>query len=339
MRKRMVRKILISMGLFFIPHVACATTYVSGSQTGTWNLAGSPYVIAGDVIVPEGANLTINSGVIIKFATNTSLIAYGSLIAVGTSDGTITFTSNKYTPYAGDWQNIKLSGSGANGSQISYCLIQYAKQGVYLENVSGVVITNNYIHDNKGDNGLSGSTGQPGNVGAGIYLYQSNNNIISTNTIGTSMGGSGGNSSDESQTGGQGGIGVGIYLHQSETNTISGNTISNNTGGNGGTGGNHGSGGTGGIGAGIYLSSSTNNIISENIISSNIGGTGGAGGNYGGSGGSSGNGYGIYIDSSSFNNTIYSTNTYNGEPIHYYYGITTSTTISLLLWNYNIDNH
>ncbi len=89
MRKNIVGGILISIGLFFATHAAQAITYVSGNQTGTWALAGSPYVVIGTVTVPYGSNLMINQGVIVKFATNTSLIAYGSLTAVGTPDGKV----------------------------------------------------------------------------------------------------------------------------------------------------------------------------------------------------------------------------------------------------------
>ncbi|MBU1262238.1 right-handed parallel beta-helix repeat-containing protein, partial [bacterium] len=294
--RRMALMSLVALGL--MADKAWTETYVSGTITTdiTWNMVGSPYIATDTVTVAQGVALTIEPGVTIKFAPEISLICYGTLSAVGTSIGTITFTSNQITPTASDWNGIKLSGIGANGSRISYCDIGYAEQAVYLENVSGITITYNYIHDNKGNQGKTG---------------------------------------DDYGSGGAGGIGCGIYLSSSTNNTISGNTISGNTGGQGGTGGwGHGSGGTGGIGCGIYLSSSTNNTISGNTISRNTGGQGGTGGYGGGaSSGASGQGYGIYIDSNSYNNTINSANTYNSEPIHYYYnqsGITIQNQILTL---------
>ncbi|MEW6104183.1 MAG: right-handed parallel beta-helix repeat-containing protein, partial [bacterium] len=312
--KRQIFVSLVVLGLLAFKPI-WAETYISGTITSstTWVLADSPYVATDTVFVANGVILTIEPGVTVRFTTNTSLMCYGTLSAIGTPEGTITFTSDQATHTAGHWNGIKLSGSGANGSQIKYCDIGYAKQAVYLENVSGIVIINGYIHDNKGDNG-----GFPGSIGCGIYLSNSSNNIIGINTIKNNTGGQGG-TGGWGGSGGSGGIGCGIYLYQSTNNIISENSISSNTGGQGGTGGLYGSGGLGGIGTGIYFSNSTNNTISQNTILTNTGGQRGIGGSAGGTAGNSGQGYGIYIEPNSFNNTITVTNTYNNEPIFYYY--------------------
>ncbi|MEW6103971.1 MAG: right-handed parallel beta-helix repeat-containing protein [bacterium] len=315
----MNKKVLFILGSLFFQGLSWPDTYVSGDVSGNWDLAGSPYVVTDSVIIASTATLIIEPNVVVKFAANGSLTCYGTLSAVGTLTGTITFTASQTTPSAGFWQSIRFSGSNAKGT-ISYCDIGYAKSAIYLENASGIVITYNYIHDNKGDDG-----GFPGGIGCGIYLLNSNNNIIGTNTIKSNKGGEGGRLWYRS--GGSGGIGTGIYLYNSTSNTILNNTISNNIGGKGGTGGCYfdpdgyyeDSGGSGGIGTGIYLSNSTLNIISNNTISNNNGGQGGAGGGGSGSGGSGGVGYGIYIESNSFNNTITTSNTYNNESIFYYY--------------------
>ncbi|MEW6104391.1 MAG: right-handed parallel beta-helix repeat-containing protein, partial [bacterium] len=302
--------------------IAGAETYVSGTITGdtTWNFSGSPYIATETVYVADGVKLTIDPGVTIRFATETSLICYGTLNAIGTAIGTITFTSSQTTPMAGDWNGIKLSGSGANGSQIKYCDIGYAKQAVYLKNTLGIVITNNFIHDNKGADGRF-----PGEVGCGVYLSSSTNTVISSNIIFQNEGGKGGNGSTLI-SGASGGIGCGIHLSDSDSNIIATNIILSNIGGRGGMGGYQASGGQGEIGCGIYLYSSINNNIRENTITSSQGGGGGAGGSYG-SGGTRGNGYGIYLEPNSYNNTITTSNTYNNEPIFYFYGITIPTII------------
>ncbi|MEW6103622.1 MAG: right-handed parallel beta-helix repeat-containing protein [bacterium] len=306
--------ILMALG-FWVCKIAWAETYVSGNVSGNWTTAGSPYIVTADATVQNGTSLTIDPNVEVRFATNTSLICYGTLNAIGTPLGTITFTSDQAIHTPGHWKWIKLSGSGANGSQIKYCDIGYAKQAACLENASKIAITNNFIHDNKGDDGWVSQLQQ---TGCGIYLSNSNNSIIGTNTIKNNQGGQGG-AGGWAGSGGSGGIGCGIYFSNSSNNTISGNTISNSIGGQGGTGGNGGgSGGSGGIGIGICLSNSTNNTILGNTISNNPGGQGGSG-FQGSSGGASGQGYGIYIEPNSYNNTITITNTYNTEPIHYYY--------------------
>ncbi|MEW6096900.1 MAG: right-handed parallel beta-helix repeat-containing protein [bacterium] len=254
---------------------------ISGDVFGTWT-TGNIYVATNTVTVPNGLKLVIEPAVTVKFATNTSLINYGTLLAIGTPDGTITFTSNKPTPQAGDWNSIKFSGDQSKGT-ISYCLIEYGKQAIYLENASKISIAYNTIRNNKGAQGIPGGfkeSGSGGWIGAGIYLSGATYNMIVGNTIYNNQGGKGGRAGDDGGVGGRGGIGAGIYLESSTNNTISGNAISNSNDGEGGE-----------------------------------------------SGGLDGNGYGIYIDSNSYNNIIYTTNTYNDEPIHYYYGITTPTII------------
>ena len=177
---------LVVLGMILGTKIVQATD-VSGDVSGNWTLAGSPYVVVANATVTSGSILTINPGVTVRFATETFLICYGTLNAVGAPDDTITLTSDQATHTAGYWNGIKLSGSGTNGSQISYCDIGCAEQAIYLENVSGIVITHNYIYDNKGDD-----EGWPGEVGCGIYLSSSQNNTISGNIISQNTGGQGG---------------------------------------------------------------------------------------------------------------------------------------------------
>ncbi|MEW6103949.1 MAG: right-handed parallel beta-helix repeat-containing protein, partial [bacterium] len=301
--KRQIFVSLVVLGLLAFKPI-WAETYVSGNVSGNWTTGGSPYIVTADATVQNGTTLVIDPNVEVRFSTNTSLIVYGNLKAIGTLNGTITFTGLYSTP--GLWQSIKFSGINARGT-ISYCDIGYAKQAVYLENVLDIEITHNYIHHNKGYDG-----GNPGGIGCGIYLYSSTHNTISENTISNNTGGQGGTGADWGwgSPGYPGGIGCGIYLSSSLNNIISKNTIYDNRGGTGGTGTGDATDGQGSIGCGIYLSSSSGNTILENSISNSMGGRG----YYGFE-----NGYGIYIDSNSYTNTIGPTNTYNTEPIHYYY--------------------
>src|SRR5258705_9728710 len=49
--------------------VSIAQTNVSGfiSTNTTWNLAGSPYIVIGNVLVSYGYTLTVEPGVVVKF--------------------------------------------------------------------------------------------------------------------------------------------------------------------------------------------------------------------------------------------------------------------------------
>lgn len=138
MVKKIMRKILIIGGLIVNLGISHADVIeVSGDVFGTWT-TGNTYVVAGTTTVDNGLKLVIEPGVIVKFTTDTSLIAYGKLEAVGNSSNKIVFASFKdetngqgtsTIANAGDWSNIKLSGNGANGSKIGYCIIKYGRQG------------------------------------------------------------------------------------------------------------------------------------------------------------------------------------------------------------------
>src|SRR5258706_11658097 len=84
-------------------------TNVSGGiyTNATWTLANSPYIVVDTVVVFPGVTLTIQPGVVVKFANGKFLeIRQATLIAVGTSVDSITFTSNSATPTPGIWGRI-----------------------------------------------------------------------------------------------------------------------------------------------------------------------------------------------------------------------------------------
>src|SRR5690348_12373674 len=90
-----------------------AQTNVSGfiNANTTWTVAGSPYIVVGNVLVSHGYTLTIQPGVVVKFNSAKTLQIDGELIANGTAQNRITFTSNSTTPAAGDWGQIQFSDS------------------------------------------------------------------------------------------------------------------------------------------------------------------------------------------------------------------------------------
>ncbi|MDD2666820.1 MAG: PKD domain-containing protein [Methanocellales archaeon] len=256
--------------------VSSDPTCVSGmiSFDTTWTLANSPYIVVGGVLVNDGVTLTIEPGVTVKFDSGFALQIDGTLIAQGTSDNMITFTSNQTTPVAGDWGYVLFSDSSTDyddgqGSILEYCVVEYAG-GVSVDNNGAVRMNNAHPFINY-------CTIRNNNA-AGIYAWSLSENLkITNNTIINNIALSSG-----------GGIGVtgGIA-------TISNNTISNNKASY------HGYGGGGG---GISVCGCTA-IIYDNTISDNTA----LGGSYYYYGGSDGGG-GIYVFSGAtatiLNNTI-----------------------------------
>lgn len=77
-------------------------TDVAGQITSdtTWTVAGSPYVLTGDVEVGPGVTLTIEPGVAVRTDFR-KLQVYGRLQAFGTAENHITFESVRITQSPG----------------------------------------------------------------------------------------------------------------------------------------------------------------------------------------------------------------------------------------------
>lgn len=123
--------------------------------------------ITGDVYVKEGATLTIKPGTVIRFNKiapkleedggrnmvsldspyfpGAEIIVRGRIIAVGTKDKPITFTSSEPTPKAGAWGAVNLLGG--SGNVFEYCRISYASAGIQ-NRASEAKVTRCILHDN-----------------------------------------------------------------------------------------------------------------------------------------------------------------------------------------------
>ncbi len=109
---------------------ARAATNVSGtiSSNQTWDLAGSPYVMTGNVTVAAGVTLTIDEGVTVQGNAATRVLTVnGSLSAVGTSGQPITFTSTTDSA-PGQWLGITF-GSGAGSGTFKYVQARFGGGG------------------------------------------------------------------------------------------------------------------------------------------------------------------------------------------------------------------
>lgn len=107
--------------LMLLASAVHAQTAVNGPLTANtrWSLAGSPYIVSGDVAIQGGAVLTIEPGVVVSMAAGARLtVQSGGIQAVGTVDKPIQVISDKQrqgaTPAAGDWDQWIFSSGTLN---------------------------------------------------------------------------------------------------------------------------------------------------------------------------------------------------------------------------------
>ena len=121
------------------------------TTTTTWE-SGKVYVISGSIGV-DNTTLTIEPGTRIEFEAGASLhIGYSgnaTLIANGTADKPIVFTSTATSPAAGAWEGITFWGNSLS-STMKYCTIKYggtSSKGAINVLGSNITFSNNTIQN------------------------------------------------------------------------------------------------------------------------------------------------------------------------------------------------
>ena len=154
----------------------------------TWVNLKVPFTIKTSYLdIDDGGSLTIEPGVTVQFAENSRLsVGYdseGKLVAEGTEEEPIIFTSAMNDKYPGDWGNIRFweyasagcildhckilyGGDGGNSLYLYYCAGKVTVQnceiaysdgyGIYVNNASPTMSNNTY-HDNKDGNKINGT--------------------------------------------------------------------------------------------------------------------------------------------------------------------------------------
>lgn len=147
--------IFISVLFFFISHSLFAQTNVSGGiyNNTTWTLANSPYLITGPIVVFPSKTLTIEPGVLIKVQggfnptsgyPNNYLEIRGNLVAVGTANLPIIFTTDSINPpnYVPDltpyqqWYGIVIKSLQGAAASFNYITVDHAAYGIDNQNLS-----------------------------------------------------------------------------------------------------------------------------------------------------------------------------------------------------------
>ncbi len=94
--------------LAIAPVQAHAVTLVSGTQSGTWTLAGSPYIVTGSVTV--SSSLTIETGVWVRVRPGLNIAVFGTLATQGTVAQRVVITCDADTvggsPTPGGWTGL-----------------------------------------------------------------------------------------------------------------------------------------------------------------------------------------------------------------------------------------
>lgn len=139
----------------------------------------SPYRIARDVIVDNGATLYLEPGVTVQYDQNTAIIvADGGIVAKGTPEAPIVFTASGASPTSGFYASaVRFAKTTKVNSAIVYSIIKYAdialdvhfgapeisychigqnaQAGIYCRNDAAPTLSYNTLTGNKGEGAIT----------------------------------------------------------------------------------------------------------------------------------------------------------------------------------------
>ncbi|MBC8526728.1 MAG: S8 family serine peptidase, partial [Candidatus Cloacimonetes bacterium] len=129
------------------------------SENTTWS-NDYLYIVTANTLVQQGVTLTIEPGTRMQFCADKYLRIDGCLVAIGTEDSIITFTSNAQNPAPGDWEDVRfydnsvnavfdVNGNYLSGSIMKYTELEFGSNVISISNASPY-IANNYLNNNKG---------------------------------------------------------------------------------------------------------------------------------------------------------------------------------------------
>ncbi|TAF74386.1 MAG: T9SS C-terminal target domain-containing protein [Bacteroidetes bacterium] len=185
MKLKLLLLILVSFNLI------AQTNILTGNVSGNWSLSGSPYLIQGNILIPDGSTLIIEAGVVVEFQGKFKLFCNGTILANGNPQQSILFTVPNSSTSIG-WLGIRFEDTPITNSQsiLKYCTFQYGRAdqqnndlggGIYFKNYSNCNIENCSFLYNYALNG------------GGAILCKNSSPIIKSSTFDENSSGNGGN--------------------------------------------------------------------------------------------------------------------------------------------------
>lgn len=126
--------------MFLFPGPAVAKKIINSRFITTDTVWEGDITVNGIVKVAQGATLTIKAGTVISFTRRdadedgvgeNALFLQGKLLAKGTKDSPIIFTSAENQKKRGDWDGINIIVSDRVQNIMEYCRIEYAVRGLH----------------------------------------------------------------------------------------------------------------------------------------------------------------------------------------------------------------
>jgi hypothetical protein len=146
----------IFIWIFLVGLPIFAETVLSGKIGGmTLDTTLSPYLIVSDIIVEKGKVLTLKPGCVLRFRPYAGLVVDGSLIAEGSKDRPVIFTSSnddKYSdsvtvrPQAFDWNGITITRN-AKKTKLWNFILCYSVYGIKAQ-TERVSVNNGVFYSN-----------------------------------------------------------------------------------------------------------------------------------------------------------------------------------------------